>query len=49
MIEAIALFGWTFIITMIIIVLKASDTNNKESHHDGRVGSFYEISNRRDK
>tara|TARA_R110002012_G_C11553744_1_gene602738 strand:- start:262 stop:423 length:162 start_codon:yes stop_codon:yes gene_type:complete len=53
MIEAIAMFGWTCIVVFALALLWAlketSDIKNRETHHDGRKGSFYEISNRRDK
>ena len=53
MIEASVMFGWTCIIVAVVALLWAlketSDIKSRETHHDGRVGSFYEISNRRDK
>ena len=53
MVEAIAMFGWTCIIVVVVALLWAlketSDIQSRETHHDGHVGSFNEISNRRNK
>ena len=53
MVEAIVMFGWTFLIIFVVAILWAlketADIQSRETHHDGHVGSFNEISNRRDK
>ena len=53
MIDAIVMFGWTFIIifacAMLWALKETTEYKNRPTHHDGEVGSHYEITKRRTK